>query len=172
MKTVLHQFQPDGKSSCLEQQPHTFVWGIQGLKSTKGSYQRAPSGSLGDGMQEGIRWTTGAGVIGLNQSALLVRRGEKPRPKEARLQPGPAGRQKKQNQHHSEGLAQCSLWGLRCRSGGVCTVPALTLGSLEPSWGSGRWIQMHSLGGTDLAGAEMSVEGLTAAWQSQGRVAW
>ena len=84
-------------------------------------------------MQEGTGWTTGAGVIGLDQSALLVRRGAKLRPTEVRLQPGPAGRKKKQNQHHSEGLAQCSLWGLRCRSGGACTMPALSLGSLEPS---------------------------------------
>lgn len=33
-------------------------------------------------MQEGTGWTTGAGVIGLDQSALLVRRGAKLRPKE------------------------------------------------------------------------------------------
>lgn len=46
--------------------------------------------------------------------------------------------EKEQNKHHSEGLAQCSLRGLRCRSGGVCTGPALTLGSLEPRGGSGR----------------------------------
>ena len=45
-------------------------------------------------MQEGTGWTTGAGVIGLDQSGLLVRRGAKPRPTEARLQPEPAGRKK------------------------------------------------------------------------------
>lgn len=51
---------------------------------------------------------------------------------------------------------------------GECTVSALTPGSWNLGKESADEFQAHLLGKTTLAGAELSVGCLAAAWQSQG----